>query len=636
MKSIQSVSLKFWLPSLILIAFILLSAGLMVQEKIVWESDLIKTRKEFITYDMASLKREMEKEILTNQPLEARQALLARGVNIEYRVLIATDEQGRIQYATRFELVGQLAVDVLPGFDSQYLSALKHNHKTVVIHNDKHQLITAYFPITLSRRPDAIRAVDTGILFLVYDLSSAQQKIWGQVWQVYWPLLMGALILMILMIIFINRFVDSPMQHLILSTQRFSRGESDGGCCITGNGELASLGTVFNEMMVQLNERLSSLEISNKRYDTIFKTAPDAIITTDERGIIDSFNPVAEKIFLYTAKEVIGKNACMLMTDGYKTNKEGYRDGFSSMVDKKTFGMGRELTGRKKDGSTVELLISVAETGIQGDQCLSAILIDITDRKRVEEELKKYRDNLEDLVSERTTQLETANKELKAFSYSVSHDLRAPLRAIEGFTSILMKQYVAEFDDEGKRLGSVIQKNSRKMSNLIDDLLAFSRMGRTSMHCSRIDMQNLANTVFDEASTPENRQRVRFNIGDLCKVEGDTNMIRQVWINLISNALKFSSNHKQAVISVTCREEGDELIYCIKDNGVGFDMKYKDKLFGVFQRLHSEKEFEGTGVGLAIAQRIILRHGGQIWGEGEKNKGASFYFSLPKKQNCIG
>ncbi|MCD4698303.1 MAG: GHKL domain-containing protein, partial [Bacteroidales bacterium] len=185
---------------------------------------------------------------------------------------------------------------------------------------------------------------------------------------------------------------------------------------------------------------------------------------------------------------------------------------------------------------------------------------------------------------------------------------------------------------EGKRLGSVIQDNARKMGQLINDLLAFSRLGRTDIRLSDVDMKSMANAIYHEATIPEDRQRITFTTGDLPEVKCDTNMMRQVWINLISNAIKFSSGRKESIISISCREEENKLIYCIKDNGVGFDMKYINKLFGVFHRLHSEKEFEGTGVGLALVQRIINRHGGKVWAEGEEDKGAAFYFSLLKKE----
>jgi signal transduction histidine kinase/HAMP domain-containing protein len=229
-------------------------------------------------------------------------------------------------------------------------------------------------------------------------------------------------------------------------------------------------------------------------------------------------------------------------------------------------------------------------------------------------------------------QLEKANNEMEAFSYSVSHDLRAPLRAINGFTRILMEDYIVNLDAEGKRLGEVIQYNAKKMGQLIDDLLAFSRIGRAAMNLSKIDMNNMTNAIYHEATNEEKRKHIEFKINDLPEVDGDPNLMRQVWMNLISNSIKFSSKKKKAIISISCEEDEKKLTYCIKDNGAGFNMKYKDKLFGVFQRLHSDKEFEGTGVGLALVQRIINRHGGDIWANSKANNGATFYFTLPKKE----
>ena len=225
-----------------------------------------------------------------------------------------------------------------------------------------------------------------------------------------------------------------------------------------------------------------------------------------------------------------------------------------------------------------------------------------------------------------------SNKDLESFAYSVSHDLRAPLRAISGFTQILLDDYIVNFDDEGKRLGIIIKQNTKKMSQLIDDLLAFSRLGRQSMNFVEINMKEIVDDVYQEIITSETQNRIEFTLEDLPNATGDKNMIRQVWVNLISNAIKFSANRKQIVISVSCKEDENTLTYCIKDKGAGFNMKYVDKIFGVFQRLHSEKEFEGTGVGLALVQKIINRHGGEIRAFGEVDKGAEFYFTLPKTE----
>jgi two-component system sensor kinase len=230
-----------------------------------------------------------------------------------------------------------------------------------------------------------------------------------------------------------------------------------------------------------------------------------------------------------------------------------------------------------------------------------------------------------------TAQLEASNKELEAFSYSVSHDLRAPLRAIDGFSRVLLEDYIDKLDDEGKRYLNIIGSNTKKMGQLIDDLLLFSRLGRQEIRRSDINMEKLVKTVFEELKLAVPERKLQFTINALIPAQGDQAMIRQVFVNLLSNAVKFTRPKETAVIEVDGRSEGDENIYAIRDNGVGFDMKYVNKLFGVFQRLHSSEEFEGTGVGLAIVQRIIHRHGGRVWGEGKVGEGATFYFSLPAK-----
>ena len=254
---------------------------------------------------------------------------------------------------------------------------------------------------------------------------------------------------------------------------------------------------------------------------------------------------------------------------------------------------------------------------------------DIAARKMAEEETLQLNAELEQRVEQRTKQLEISNKELEAFSYSVSHDLRTPLRAITGYTNILTEDYEPLLDQEGKRVCTVIKDEAQRMGQLIDDLLSFSRLGRKEIRYATIDMQSMAQAIFNEISTPETREHIEFKLGKLPEATGDSALIHQVWINFLSNAIKFTSKKDRAVIEITGMQNGCENIYSVRDNGAGFDMEYADKLFGVFQRLHSESEFEGTGVGLAIIQRIILRHGGRVWAEGQVGQGAEFHFTLP-------
>jgi light-regulated signal transduction histidine kinase (bacteriophytochrome) len=276
---------------------------------------------------------------------------------------------------------------------------------------------------------------------------------------------------------------------------------------------------------------------------------------------------------------------------------------------------------RKDRSILVVLLNATAIHNKEGKYIRSrSTIIDHTERKKAEDSLK-----------EALVKLEAANKELEAFSYSVSHDLRAPLRAIIGFSKILLEEYEEKLDNEGKRIINVIVTSTEKMGKLIDDLLSFSRLGRGELRSGMLDMNKLVDIVIHEISANDETIRKYVTIGRLPKVKGDSDMLKQVWLNLISNALKYTSLVKKVSIEIGAVKEKSETIFYVKDNGVGFDMQYYNKLFGVFQRLHTSKDYEGTGVGLAIVKRIITRHDGRVWAEGKINKGATFYFSIPNK-----
>jgi PAS domain S-box-containing protein len=282
-----------------------------------------------------------------------------------------------------------------------------------------------------------------------------------------------------------------------------------------------------------------------------------------------------------------------------------------------------EVEGRVYESRLTPLLDSDGKVdGVVG------ATVDVTEQRQAEEEIRKLNAELEQRVEARTAQLEAANKELEAFSYSVSHDLRAPLRAIDGFSGILADDYAQDLSEEVKRYLNLIQKNAQQMGMLIDDLLSFSRLSRQPINKQLINTADLVQQVLETLESETKDREVEITIGELPDCQGDPILIKQVWINLLSNAVKFTLDREVAKIEIGCDEGEGERKYFVKDNGVGFDMKYAGKLFGVFQRLHSASEFEGTGVGLATVQRIVHRHGGRIWAEAELQSGASFYFTL--------
>jgi PAS domain S-box-containing protein len=582
---------------------------------------LLLTCTAFFAYEFVTFRQGTVRELSTLGKIIAANSTAALAFDSPEdadEILRALSAEKHIVAAALYDLKGNLF--------SHYPAAASMANFPAAPENDGYQFGSADL---VSFQPVIQGNKRLGTLYLKSDMGAMYER-----FTLYGAIVFLVVILSIVLAYLLSKKLQQGISQPILALADTARAISDRKdysvrATKWGEDEMGLLTDAFNHMLSQIEEQNHALSESEARVRAVLNCAVSAVIVIDEKGTIIDWNERAEKMFGWTREKAIGQELATTIIPPHfrEAHRKGLRHFFVT-------GQGPvlnqliELSAVRSNGEEFPIELSISPMRTKSTVTFCGFVTDITQRKQTEEEIRLFNQRLEQIVAERTNDLKLANKELAAFSYSISHDLRAPLRSIHGYMNIFSEEYSDQFDDEAKKLTAIVLNNAVKMGQLIDGLLAFSHLGRKELEKGGISMKEMVTGIWEELKKMEQGRDLECRILSLPDALGDRVTIRQVWTNLISNAIKYTRRKPKGTIEIGASTAEDSIIYYVKDNGAGFNMQYYDKLFGVFQRLHSQQEFEGTGVGLAIVQRIIAKHGGKIWAEAKQNEGATFYFSL--------